>query len=187
MKFTISIIGCLLLSSCGFQLRGDQIPATLKKGVYIENATQSSSFSPFSTQLNQVLQSNHIQLVNKQQAKWILAIASNQLSNNDDNQVSSNQPRSYTFNQTLVFAIKTPNGKTCYGPITLANSQTITLSGNQLLSESGEVTVTKQNLATNLITQIYDHLASIDARKSLNQCRKVKNKPKLFKDARKRK
>lgn len=148
----------LLVTSCGFQLRGTTTtPQWLKKGVavVVEDATPD-----WQEQLDESLEANHIPVINNpQKAHYWLVIHKESLTQTIVSVSSSTTPRQYQLVYLVSFSIQTPKGKQVFGPAEVSVTRPLTINNDRVLGSRNEgeklKTEMKQDATQKIIDLIY--------------------------------
>jgi LPS-assembly lipoprotein len=162
----LSFLGAsLLLSSCGFHLRGTVILAPPLKNIYLET---NDPYSELTRNFKQTLKASHASLAKTPQtATTILEI----ISSNESQQLLSvggtQQTRQYNLTLTVSYQVKTPAGKILISPQSVTETQAITIQANQVLGGSNEQNNLYHQMRRTIVNMVMTRLASKTATASV--------------------
>ncbi len=155
-KLIFTILFALLISGCGFHLRGAQpLPPALQT-IHIQTP---EPYGEFTSILKRNLNATGIHIAKTPQAVN-LRILSSQLSNTNPTIGASSQARVYTFTYTAVFDLADRKGKTILPPQTVASSRNLTLNANQILGSNDQLTLLTRELEQDVVNKIYNRLTA---------------------------
>lgn len=163
---SLGILGAsLLLSGCGFHLRGMVTLAPPLKHIYLET---HDPYSELTRNLKQSLKSSNVTLTEAPEtADTILEI----ISVNESQQLLSvggtQQTRQYNLILTVTFQVKTPAGKILIPTQTVSETQAITIQANQVLGGSNEQNNLYHQMRRAIVNTIMNRLASKAATQSV--------------------
>lgn len=164
------MIGCLvvvlsvLVSACGFQLRGlTEIPDALKS-VYL-SSEQSSSTLPI---LKRLMQSNGIKVEKGAiSAPYHLTIVKEEHQRRAVSLSSTAQTEEYELRSTIVFQVVDSAGEMVITPTQIYTERTYRFDENNINAKAAEESLIRQEMYSNLAQQIIRRYRSI-ANKSPN-------------------
>ncbi len=165
--FFLALLGSfLLLTSCGFHLRGTVPLATPLQHLYLQVADPYSSLT---RNLRQSLASSGVQLVSSPaEADAVLII----LKENPSQQLlsvgSTQQTRQYNLILSVTFQINDARGKILIPPQTVSESRSLTLQSNQILGTSNEQDDLYQQMRQAVVYDIMNRLSSKEITTLLN-------------------
>ena len=148
----------LLLSACGFHLRGSQnLPPQLKQ-IYIES---TQPYAPFEQALRAALQSSNIQVVNAPNKEaFILKITKKSLSTTLISLSLSTQVTQYNLVYAVTYELIDPKGRIIIPTETLSSANTYAVNTNQMLGASNQQDQLTDTLRSNTIFLLLDRLSS---------------------------
>jgi LPS-assembly lipoprotein len=155
MKITaVVIVTAVLLTSCGFHLRGtkkhEQNTPKHLKIVYLQS---NSPYAPFEQSLRQNLRGYNINVINDPAPKTLILQIINYNLAQTAGSVSSNlQTRQYTLVFTVNFVLRAPSGAILLGPTSVASLTTFTADLSQML-------MTTNNISQQYTTNLYNDAA----------------------------
>jgi len=170
-KTTLKLISLslilLLLSSCGFHLRGTApLPKQLKV-LYVTSENQPNS--PFMKALRMILKARGVTLVSSpNQAKYTLNIVSTSLTSAQAGVASSQQMRQYNIVLTATYSIQSAKGLDIAGPMSTSSSTTQTMQANELLTNTAQLNTTREQLQQDVITMMFYRLSAKSTLQALN-------------------
>lgn len=163
MRYLLLIFLTLILTACGFHLRGEMHFAPPLYRMYLKTP---DPYGHLARNLRQYLKTSHVELVaSPPDATLVLAI----LQDDDSEELLSvsgtDQTRQYNLKVTVVFEILDAKERVIVGPQTLTEGHTITVQSNQILGSSNEATLFYQRMRRSLAYQIIHRIASKDTTK----------------------
>ncbi len=158
------LIFSLVISACGFQLRGlTEIPDALKT-VYL-SSTKSSSVLPV---LKRYMQSNGIHVANGAvTAPYHLKILNEEHQRRSVSLSSTAKTEEYELRSNLTFEVLDQAGETVIAPTQLYTERTYRFDENNVNAKAAEESLIKQEMYNNLAQQIvrrYRSIANIPAK-----------------------
>ena len=158
MKRTLGlIIVCLLLSSCGFHFRRDEVITPPVKTIYIQDNTDSRSGLVFA--LRQNLQAVGIRPVNQAKNSPVtLVILSDVLDQSTTPLGTAQQLNAQTLSYTVKVALQDAHGKTIKTPTTLNTQITFWQNANQILGDTNAIQALKENMIRDMTQKILAYL-----------------------------
>lgn len=138
LSLCILALTSLLLTSCGFHLRGDiQLPTELKT-LYLQSP---SPYAAFEQSLRQGLRSYRIHLVDEKSGSPVtLHIISSNLSHTATAMTLNTTTQQYTLTFTVTFELLANNGDVIVPSETTQSSTTFTSSSQQMQTSSAMAT-----------------------------------------------
>ncbi|MGD9152263.1 MAG: LPS assembly lipoprotein LptE [Gammaproteobacteria bacterium] len=170
---SILIITALLLTGCGFHLRGTQPWPPQLRVMYLQS---NSPYSDFTKQLKNALRLSKVKLVNDpRQALIILYISQEHFYTNQTTVASTAQTRNYNATYTITYSLQNKYGNTIVKPKSVSATDTITVNQNEILENSNKLDITKQTLIRNLIMKLMFQLTSKHTILTLNKYSAIKH------------
>ncbi len=162
-----SISFAILLSGCGFHLRGY---APLPAQLHVLHLQTDEPYSPLSKRLQKILQSMGIILVPcAQQAPVTLQILASNFIQMITSVGSSGQITTYILTQTIVYQLTDCSNKVIYGPQTVSTTRTYSIAANQILGDTAALNSLKNEMQRDVIYQILNHLRAPCTQRALQQ------------------
>ena len=163
MKLTrllLIILLPLLLTACGFQLRGDaDLPEQMAK-------THMAIDDPYSTlarRVHTMLEQNGVKFVAPGQATAILEIPENRVLTQVLTIADNARVREYRISHTVQFRLTDADGNELMEMQTFRQTREISFDEQKILASSREQEYLKEDLAENLARQMVNRLESISA------------------------
>lgn len=155
----ITPIWLLLLSGCGFHLRGvNTVPSWLNQVAIISENKDKQ----FISILESMLEGSRIQVTTEpSQAPYWLLIDETGLKQQIISVGASTNPRQYTLNLTVLFQLKTRNGQEIKLPGTVNVTRQLTLNNDRILGSKDEESIIIGEMKQDAATQILNRLAHI--------------------------
>jgi LPS-assembly lipoprotein len=124
----------VLLTGCGFQLRGyEPLPDQLKV-LYLQT---DSPYSAFTKQLKVFLTSAKVTIVDRPQAAPVtLQILSDNTAQTLTSTGASGQTNTYTLTYTVVYQLLARNGEVIQSPQTVSTMRNYSVTSNQVLGDT---------------------------------------------------
>lgn len=160
----------LLLSGCGFHLRGDMPLASPLHSLHIQ------AINPYGTlvrNLEQSLKMSGAHLTdNATDAQTILIISHDSTFQELLSVGATQQTRQYKLTAVVTFEVADKQGRNIVPPQTLADSRVITVQSNQILGSSNEANLyfqqMQRGLATSIMYRLSSHQITSDINKAFN-------------------
>ncbi|OGT22295.1 MAG: hypothetical protein A3C55_01630 [Gammaproteobacteria bacterium RIFCSPHIGHO2_02_FULL_42_13] len=167
IKVVTVLFAILLLTGCGFHLRGTaKLPPQLHT-IYLQNS--QSQYTPFMRQLHLMLKMSGVKLVDDpKQAPITLNVLSETSSTRETSIGGAQTARNYIVSYTVSYQLLSAKGKIIYGPKNISVQQNITLSANEVLTNSNKLNQAKTSLYEELVDQMAFQLTSDDIMKTLH-------------------
>jgi len=148
----------LMLTACGFQLRGDhELPQPLHR-LYLE---ADNPYGSLESSLRRTLRSSDVILTNTAQvASVTLKLYKPIQTNTNTTMGPSSQSRAFALTYQVRYALVDPQGHILLGPENLATSRSLILSANQLPQSNNQSDVLKHEMERDIINQLYNRLNS---------------------------
>ena len=164
--FTV-LFATLLLTGCGFHLRGTaQLPPQLHT-MYLQNS--QSQYTPFMRKLYLTLKMSGVKLVdNPTQAPITLDILSETFSTHETSIGGAQTARNYIASYTVSYQLLDAKGKIIYESKNINVQKNIPLSANEVLTNSNKLNQAKTSLYEELVTKMTFQLTSDDIMKALH-------------------
>ncbi|MBN1684946.1 MAG: hypothetical protein JW855_05920 [Gammaproteobacteria bacterium] len=146
----------LVLTSCGFKLRGAMnLPPQMHR-LYLQS---DAPYSELTRELKQNLHLSKVHLMGSpDQAPVILAVSTETVNPQQITISSTDQSRIYTVNYSLSYEMRTPKGVTLIGPKTIQKQTNITLLANEVIGNSNKlsdvVRVMRQDAIYSMMLQL---------------------------------
>lgn len=161
------MLTALLLASCSFRLQGQMVLAPALKRLYIRSA------NPYGTlvkNLQASLRLSGVELTSTpEDATMILAINSDETSQELLSVSGTQQTRQYNLHVTVSFSLDTPKGKTVMGPEILTETRALTVQSNAILGNSNEAQQYYQQMRRILAYEIMNRISSKQITRVVNQ------------------
>lgn len=166
MRIVWMVVLVLILSACGFHLRGSMPLAKPLHRIYIE------SIDPYGVlvkELEQSLKMSHAEVVNSpDQADTVLKIIRDDSGQDLLSVSGTQQTRQYKLHVTVAFMIlNAKNRHTLVDQQTLTESRVITIQSNQILGSSNEASMYFQQMRRTLASAIMFRLSSNEITRTL--------------------
>jgi len=148
LKTALSLISLvLLLSGCGFQLRGKaQLPAEMKQTRLVID----DQYSMFARRVRVLLEQAGVQFVTSAQATAVLEIPQNDVVTEVLTIGDNARVREYRISHTVRFRVTAPNGSEIIPLQTIRQTREISFDEQQILAVSREQEYVKEDLANTL-------------------------------------
>lgn len=159
-------LSALMLTGCGFHLRGEQPLAKALHSMYLQT---SDPYGVLSHNLRQSLKMSSVVLTDKpEQAKTILVILRDDTSQEFLGVSGTQQIRQYNLIATVSFELTDNKGRMLIAPQTLSATRTITVQSNQILGSSNEANLYFKQMQRSLASSIMYRLSSIEITKAID-------------------
>lgn len=170
-----TIIFSIILSACGFHLRGDwNLAAPLRK-MYLET---KDPYGQLARELKLQLKASNISFVeHKNDAKTILLIEHDDIHQTLLGLNATQQTRQYKLTLTIRFIVQDQHGITILPIQTVEDSRVITIQSNQILGSSNEVNLFAQQMRRASASTILERLQSKDIAQLLDKHFKTTQNP----------
>lgn len=154
----IFLLFTLLLTGCGFHLRGyEPLPPQLHI-LYLET---SAPFSPFNKQLRQTLRSMGICFVTcVAKAPITLQLLDESFSQTTTSVSSGGQVTTYLLTQTISYQLKDLRGNILQGPQCVSTSRSYSISSSQILGDTSALENLRMEMERDVVYQLLNHLRS---------------------------
>lgn len=164
--FTLLLSCIIMLTACGFHLKGRQILPPELHTIHVED----SHFNPLTKQLESTLSAAGVTIVaTKDQAPVTLKIL-NQSRNEQATTVgASQQTREYTLSYTVSFALINQAGKILAGPLIAKQQRYQVLQSSQILGATSQTEDLYDDMLKEIVNQIMDQLGSINIQDTLKK------------------
>jgi LPS-assembly lipoprotein len=154
----LAVIGALLLSGCGFQLRGKaSLPPEMGHTQMIIN----DEYSTLARRLRIMLERNGVQFVAAEQATAILEIPKNQVVTEVLTIADNARAREYRVTYTVQFRLTDAAGHDLISWQTLRQSREISFDEQQILASSREQEYLREELAETMAQLLVARLESL--------------------------
>lgn len=148
----------LLLSSCGFHLRGSMPLSPPLQRLYLKT---QSPYGELTHNLQQYLKMSGVYLADSpQDASTVLDIISETTSQQLLGVSGTQQTRQYNLTLNVSFQVTDPKGNVLVAPVTLTQSRTLPINANQILAGSNEATALYQQMRRAIVFDIMNRLSS---------------------------
>ncbi len=166
----------LLLSSCGFHLRGEMPLAAPLHRMYVQS---TDPYGTLTRNIKQSLKMSDVTLTdNTSEATTILSITHDDTSQQLLSVSGTQQTRQYKLIVTVVFEVNDNHGRTIVSPQALSDSRVITVQSNQILGSSSEANLYYQQMRRALASAIMYRLSSHEITSVINDAFKPPVTPK---------
>ncbi|MDR3477506.1 MAG: LPS assembly lipoprotein LptE [Gammaproteobacteria bacterium] len=170
------VISLLLLTSCGFHLRGSEPLAPPLHNLYIQSQDPYSQLIRF---LKQALKQSGVhfaetpqsasailEIINERQVQQLLSVGGTQ------------QTRVYNLTLIVAYQLTDPHGRPIANRQEATETRTVTIQANQILGGSNEQSNLFQLMRRAIIFTIMRHLSSLDVTNALMQTEPAASVPK---------
>lgn len=163
IKFFFYFSLALLLTACGFHLRGQAaLPVQLKQLAFESDAP----YSLLSTQLQQTLANMGVTLTDKA-APITLKLSKDDFSQTTATSGATNQLTTYAISYTVSYQLLNAAGKPLIEPRSITINRSFTANNNQMLGSSNEQTLLQQDMRREAIMQIINQLNSQSVKRAI--------------------
>lgn len=160
LRFIISGLIVVCLSSCGFQLRGSAPLSPPLKKIYIETA---DPYGPLTRNLRDYLKESDVDVTDTpQNALTVLHIISETQTQQLLSVSGLQQTRQYSLTLAVTFEILNPKGTVLMPALTLTENRTLTTQSDLILAGTNEQTTLYQQMRQAIIYDIINRLSSRD-------------------------
>ena len=156
----LGLVGALLLSACGFQLRGSDGSYSMPfKSIYLAFSDQS----PLGIELRRHLRAGDTVNVvaDPAQADALFDVLSEARGKQILSLNSQGRVREYLLTYTLVFRVRDNKGNELLGPTEINLKRPITFNETQVLAKESEEVLLYRDMQTDLVQQIMRRLAAV--------------------------
>lgn len=155
----------LLLSGCGFHLRGQiNLPAKLHT-FYLDSQTP---YNPLLRQIKQRLAISNIYTVDSpKKAPITLFVNSDSLIYTQSTIGTSSSIRDYTVTYSINYELRNSHGQEIAGPFSVSSATTITAVEDELLDNSMKLQSAKKSLQQDAITKMMFQISSREVLKKI--------------------
>lgn len=158
MKNFFLLLMMLLLTSCGFHLRGQEALPPNFQNVFIKTKTP---FSDFTQNLTQYLEMSHVHVVESpHDANVILDVLAERSSQQLLGVNSTQLTRQYNLITAVDFQITLPDGKILLAPQTASETRVLAVNANQILAGSNESQQLIADMRRNVVYDVMNVLSS---------------------------
>ncbi len=157
MRVLFSIIVLMLLSACGFALRGSEqarLPFALSLNLQQENA-------PFSRNLRSALQSAGVEIVDS--AAYRLSVGEEQHDIRPISVTGRASAAQYELRSTVRVSIANPEGETIFGPESIAVEKTYFEDVANIAGSNMEIELLRTEMRQELVDQLVRRLQAVPA------------------------
>jgi LPS-assembly lipoprotein len=161
MRLLFLALACtLLLTACGFQLRGDaDLPPEMKKTQLVID----DQYSTLARRVKTMLEQNGVRFVGPDEATAILEIPENQVVTNVLTIGNNARVQEYRITHTVEFMLSDAKGNVILPPQTLRQTREISFDEQAILATSREQEYLQEDLAENLARLLVTRLESVTA------------------------
>ncbi len=157
----------LLLTGCGFQLRGDHKLSAHLTPLYIQT---NHPYSDFTKTLQNTLRTSNIQLVtDPMDASVILNILSETSTQTTGNVATNTTTWVYNLTYKVTYELIDKKGKIITGPFTAIEQRTFMTTSNEILSSSYAQRSLDQDMESAAVSQIIEVLNSTNVNMALDK------------------
>jgi LPS-assembly lipoprotein len=166
IKSILILIFCtLLLSSCGFQLRGD---ATFPLPLRVLYLNSNNPYGLFEAELKKALQSTGVTMVeNPDQTRFILQISQSDLALSAASVGTSSQATIYNATYTVAISLTNNKGGTIVPTEIIKSITTLIVNPQQALSSTNQADLVREQLQRETINKIFAILTSKQVREAV--------------------
>lgn len=168
------IMTCLLISSCGFHLRG-YYPLPLQlKSLYIE---ADDPYDDFVKNFKLILKESHVNLTDRKENNYtfkILSLMKSALLLNYQPptlKFTQDYTRKYSLTYTVNFEILDKKNRVIIPQHSIAQSRVLTIRESRILAGSNEAMFIYNSMIPDLIASIMDRLSSLEIKQILHSDR----------------
>ena len=161
MRLLFLALACtLLLTACGFQLRGDaDLPPEMKKTQLVID----DQYSTLARRVKTMLEQNGVRFVGPDEATAILEIPENQVVTNVLTIGNNARVQEYRITHTVEFMLSDAQGNVILPAQTLRQTREISFDEQAILATSREQEYLQEDLAENLARLLVTRLESVTA------------------------
>lgn len=160
-----SLICSFLLTSCGFQLRGQVNLSPPLHNIYIKT---NDPYGQTANNLKQALEFSHVHVTdNPKDASVIFVILREETGQQLLSVGGTQQTRQYNIILTVTFQLTDREGKVLIPPQAITEMQPVTIQANQILAGSNEMNYLYQRTRLAIVYDIMNRLASDDVTRTL--------------------
>lgn len=157
----------ILLSGCGFHLRGNKPITPALHNLFIDSA---EPYSGLTKQLELSLRSLQIQIAKEPtEAPVTLKLSPQLFKSTTLSRGASSTFKEYTLSLTTTYQLQDKDGNLLYGPKVLKASRSLLIVENQVLSASNEQAVLKQDMQRDIMYQLLNQLSSDEVTNLFNK------------------
>ena len=156
----LALAWTLLLTACGFQLRGDaDLPPEMKKTQLVID----DQYSTLARRVKTMLEQNGVRFVGPDEATAILEIPENQVVTNVLTIGNNARVQEYRITHTVEFMLSDAQGNVILPAQTLRQTREISFDEQAILATSREQEYLQEDLAENLARLLVTRLESVTA------------------------
>jgi LPS-assembly lipoprotein len=171
-RFGLLSLSIVVLSACGFHLRGEMPLAQPLHSMYIQ------SIDPYGTlvkELEQSLKMSGVKLtMNASEAETILVILHDDTGQDLLSVGGTQQTRQYRLRVNVMFEVNDAHGRNIVPPQGLVESRVITVQSNQILGSSNEANLYFMQMRRTLASAIMHRISSHDITSMVNSAFAIK-------------
>jgi len=154
----LSVLGALLLSGCGFQLRGEaNLPPEMGRTQMIVD----NEYSTLARRVRVMLERSGVQIVGAEQATAILEIPQNEVVTEVLTIADNARAREYRVTYTVKFRLTDAGGRDLIGWQTLRQTREISFDEQQILASAREQEYLREELAETMAQLLVARLESL--------------------------
>ena len=157
-RFLLAVLSALLVSGCGFQLRGE---ATLPPEMDRTQMIVNDEYSTLARRVRIMLERNGVEFVGAEQATAILEIPQNEVVTEVLTIADNARAREYRVTYTVQFRLTDADGRDLIGWQTLRQSREISFDEQQILASSREQEYLRDELAETMAQLLVARLESL--------------------------
>lgn len=151
------LLSYLIISSCGFQLRGNVSLPEIYQIIYIDNKSNSN----IATRLKEVLVENNIKLVNNEEdASSIIRIFSHHIERRAI-AVRGKEIKEYEVQLSISFSLHDNEGKQRGEQQTITNSRRYSFNNEQVLGSTNEELILLNEMKFDIVNKILRRISKI--------------------------
>ncbi|CAM2798795.1 LPS assembly lipoprotein LptE [Legionella worsleiensis] len=156
-RYLLSLLLCVLLSACGFHLRGIiEIPEWLNNVSIISRDGDKDLISKMKTQL----EGYKIDVnPDPSKAKYWLIINKSNVHQQIISIGASTTPRQYQLIMTTVFSLQTPTGQVIKTPKQITVTRQLTVNNNRILGSNEEENILLSEMHQDTVIQILNRIS----------------------------
>lgn len=159
-KLIFTFLLSLMLTGCGFHLRGPLPLAPPLRNIYLQT---QDPYGQLTRYLKQFLMHSDVQLVDKmEEASSVLVILSESTTQQLLSLSGTQQTRQYNLILSVSFQVNDPQGKVLVNPQVVTETRTLTIKADQILAGSNEANTLYSQMRQAIIYDIMSRLSSKD-------------------------
>lgn len=167
LKIIVAFLICLLLSGCGFRLRGcEPLPLQL----HVLYLTGCDPYSPLMKRLRQVFRSLRVCLVNNPCGAFVtLQILSDDFHQTSTSIGTSGEVTTYLVTYCVSYQLRDSNGRILQGPQSVTTTRSYSISSSHILGDTAALDSLQEEMQRDVIYQLLTQLRSVCTARALQQ------------------